>query len=132
AHNCRIDDLLLTALCRTLGDWTGRPRTVVDLRRHTREKVFGDIDLARTVGWLDTVHPIALVSEPGSTPATTLKSVKEALRAVPEGGLGWQLLRQSSDPLPQSPAELVFAYTGQLDEPSPATDGFTVLGPAGP
>ncbi|MGW0495850.1 amino acid adenylation domain-containing protein [Streptomyces sp. NPDC003007] len=132
AHNCRIDDILLSALGRTLGDWTGAPRTVVDLRRHTREQVFGDINLARTIGWLDTVHPVGLVSEPGSTPETTLKSVKEALRAVPEGGLGWQLLRQGNDPLPSSPAGLVFAYTGQLDEPSPAMDGFTVIGPAGP
>ncbi|MEU9332345.1 amino acid adenylation domain-containing protein [Streptomyces sp. NPDC048290] len=132
AHTCRIDDVLLSALGRTLGAWTGAPRTVIDLRRHTRERVFGDIELARTTGWLDTVHPVALVSEPGATPETALKSVKEALRAVPEGGLGWQLLRQGTDPLPPSPAELVFAYTGQVDEPSPATDGFTVTGPAGP
>lgn len=132
AHHCRIDDILLTALGRALGDWTGAPRHLVDLRRHTRDQVFGDINLARTVGRLDTVHPVALPSEPTSTPETTLKSVKEALRAVPEEGLGWQLLRQGNDPVPASPAGLVFEYTGQLDEPSPATDGFTVLGPAGP
>ncbi|MFD8807983.1 amino acid adenylation domain-containing protein [Streptomyces sp. NPDC059597] len=132
AHNCRIDELLLAALSRTLGDWTGSPRTLVDLRRHTRDRIFGDIDLARTVGWLDTVHPVGLVSEPDGTPETTLKSVKEALRAVPEGGLGWELLRQGNDPVPDSPAQLLFEYTGQLHEPSPATDGFTALGPAGP
>ncbi|MCH0563647.1 MULTISPECIES: non-ribosomal peptide synthetase [unclassified Streptomyces] len=132
AHSCRIDDILLTALSRTLADWTGTPRNLVDLRRHSRDQVFGDISLARTVGRLDTVHPVGLVSEPDSSPETTLKSVKEALRAVPEGGLGWQLLCQGNDPLSPSPARLVFEYTGQLDEPSPATDGFTVIGPAGP
>ncbi|MFF4832695.1 amino acid adenylation domain-containing protein [Streptomyces sp. NPDC001315] len=132
ALNCRIDDILLTALGRTLSDWSGDSRHVVDVRRHTRDHVFDDIDLTRTVGRLDTVHPVALVTEPGSAPETTLKSVKEALRAVPSGGIGWQLLRQGNDPVPPSPAGLVFDYTGQLDEPTPGTDGFTVTGePAG-
>ncbi|MFE9256486.1 amino acid adenylation domain-containing protein [Streptomyces sp. NPDC006879] len=132
AHDCRIDDILLTALGRTLGEWTGVPRHLVDLRRHTRDQVFDDINLARTVGWLETVHPVALVSAENNPPETTLKAVKEAMRAVPDGGLGWQLLHQGNDPLPPSPASVVFEYTGQLHEPSTATAGFTVTGPAGP
>ncbi|MFK8850912.1 condensation domain-containing protein [Streptomyces sp. Ac-502] len=60
------------------------------------------VDLARTVGWLTSVHPVRL--DPGTTDATGLRSggpaldrayrrVKEQLRAVPGNGLGHGLLR---------------------------------------
>ncbi|OKI02484.1 hypothetical protein A6A06_15750 [Streptomyces sp. CB02923] len=59
-------------------------------------------DLARTVGWLTSVHPVRL--DPGSADAARLRSggpaldrayrrVKEQLRAVPGNGIGYGLLR---------------------------------------
>jgi non-ribosomal peptide synthase protein (TIGR01720 family) len=124
AHDCRIDELLLTALSRSLSGWSGAPRHLVDLERHDREQIFDDVDLTRTVGWFSRTHPVALACDPGSSAKATLKTVKEALRAVPAGGIGWQLLRQAPDPVPDAPVQLAFTYLGQVDQP--ASSGFAV------
>lgn len=116
ALDCRVDELLLAVLGRTLRGWSGHARHLVDLERHHREQTFEDVDLTRTVGWFSRIYPVALACDPGSSPVGTLKAVKEALRTVPSGGIGWQLLHQDRDPVPSSPSELVFSYLGQLDQ----------------
>ncbi|MEU8756933.1 amino acid adenylation domain-containing protein [Streptomyces chartreusis] len=123
ALNCRVDDLLLTALGRTLTGWSGADRHLVDLERHDREQLFEDVDLTRTVGRFSRTHPVALTSGPGSAPLETLKAVKEALRTVPSGGIGWQLLRQDPEPVPDAPVDLSFTYFGNHSAPTPPTLG---------
>jgi amino acid adenylation domain-containing protein/non-ribosomal peptide synthase protein (TIGR01720 family) len=134
ALNCRINDLLLTALGRTLSAWSGAPRHLVDLEAHARDQRYDGVNLARTVGWVSTMHPVALVCEPGSSTAATLRTVKEALRAVPSGGVGWQLLRHGPDPVPDAPVELAFNYVGQVDQVMPVSAAFAPapepIGPA--
>ncbi|MBB2914114.1 amino acid adenylation domain-containing protein [Streptosporangium becharense] len=99
-----ITAALLTALGRTLSAWTGAERHLVDLERHDREPIFDDVDLTRTVGWFSRIHPVVL--DGASAP-----------EAAPLGGIGWQLLHHGSDPLPASPAELLFSYAGPVDQP---------------
>ena len=134
ALGCGIEDLLVTALSRTLSSWSGAHRHLVDLQGHAREQISDDVSLERTIGWLGTIHPVALVCDPDDSPEATLKTVKEALGAVPSGGIGWQLLRQGPDPIPAAPAELAFDYAGQLDQLMPALGGFAAapepIGPA--
>ncbi|MBD0421131.1 hypothetical protein H0H10_18570, partial [Streptomyces sp. TRM S81-3] len=51
-------------------------------------------DLSRTVGWFTSLYPVAV--DPGAhdtDPGTALKTVKEQLRAVPDKGIGYGLLR---------------------------------------
>ena len=70
-------------------------------------------------------------------PGAALKSVKEALRAVPGRGLGYGLLRYLGEPdvasrlaaLPQS--QILFNYLGQFDQVLPAGSlfGFAAEGP---
>ncbi|WP_443742837.1 amino acid adenylation domain-containing protein, partial [Streptomyces oryzae] len=103
-----IDDLLLTALSLAVTDWrrrrTGSPDTTVllEIEGHGREDVIDNADLARTVGWFTSVHPMRL--DPGSADVAALRHdgpaldrayrrVKEQLRAVPDNGLGYGLLR---------------------------------------
>ena len=109
ALNCRIDELLLAALSRTLTGWSGHPRHLVDVERHDRDPLFDDVDLTRTVGWFSVTHPLVLACDPDTAPGTTLKTVKETLRTVPTGGLGWQLLREAGEP-----AQLAFTYLGHV------------------
>ena len=128
---CRTEELLLTALGRTLAGWTGAARHIVEIQRHDREPFFEDVDLARTVGSIGVTHPVALVCEPDVALETTLKRVKEELRAVPSGGIGWQLLRRDREPVPEAAAGLGFSYLGDVSPPVP--DGCRVLpDPAGP
>jgi len=134
ALTCQLDELLLIALGRTLTDWTGADRHLVDVERPGRDKLFEDVDVSRTVGRFAATHPIALTCEPGSPAESSVKRVKEELRAVPADGFGWQLLRRDREPVPASPAAVHFTFAAA---PAPAKangadSGFTVLAdPAG-
>jgi non-ribosomal peptide synthetase component F len=93
AYRTQVNDVLLAALGRVLARWTGRGRVLVDLEGHGREEILDGIDLSRTVGWFTTLFPVALDVPEDPDWGTTLKSVKEQLRAVPRRGIGYGALR---------------------------------------
>jgi non-ribosomal peptide synthase protein (TIGR01720 family) len=125
AYNTQINDVLLTALGRSLEEWSGGEGVLVDVEGHGREEIFADVDVSRTVGWFSSTYPILLEgSKRGSwEPGKALSTVKEQLRAVPNRGLGYGLLRYLSKDeetrkrLREMPkAEIVFNYLGQVDQ----------------
>ncbi|EST38536.1 hypothetical protein N566_06915, partial [Streptomycetaceae bacterium MP113-05] len=79
-YRTQVNDVLISALGRTLADWTGADRLVLGLEGHGREELFDDLDLSRTVGWYTTHFPVALELPSGRAWAETIKSVKEQLR----------------------------------------------------
>ncbi|MGV6477736.1 amino acid adenylation domain-containing protein, partial [Azotobacter vinelandii] len=120
AYRTQINDLLLAALARVICRWTGRAPTLVRLEGHGREDLFDDLDITRTVGWFTSLFPVKLT--PRSEIADSIKTVKEQLRAVPNKGIGYGLLRylgsetarQTLQYLPHG--EIVFNYLGQFDQ----------------
>src|SRR5690606_8894787 len=62
--HAEINDVLLTALALAVADWRRgrgeRQDVLVDLEGHGREEVVPGVDLARTVGWFTTTHPVRL------------------------------------------------------------------------
>lgn len=124
ALNCRVDEILLAALSRALSAWSGATRHVIAVERHDREPLFEDVDVTRTVGRFTWAHPVVLTCEPGSSPESTLAAVRQAVRSVPAGGIGWPLLRHDAEPVPDAPAELSFGYLGQ--RPEPVSGAFTI------
>ncbi|MFO5783281.1 condensation domain-containing protein, partial [Klebsiella pneumoniae] len=60
AYRTQVNDLLLTALARVIGRWTGQADTLIQLEGHGREELFEDIDLTRTVGWFTSLFPLRL------------------------------------------------------------------------
>ncbi len=135
-YNTQINDVLLTALLRAFSGWTGGRALLVDLEGHGREDLFEDIQIFRTVGWFTSLFPVFLELEPGyrNLPGETLKSVKEQLRAIPRQGLGYGMLRYTSEDaetraqlqaLPR--AQVLFNYLGQLDQTLPQASPFRLL-----
>lgn len=118
-YRTRINDLLLAALARVLGRWNGLDDIVVELESHGREDRFPGIDLSRSVGWFTSQFPVRLAAI--AKPAAAIKTVKEQLRQVPGGGLGYGVLRQLAAPalrecLHSLPRPAVsFNYFGQFD-----------------
>ncbi|MFL6612056.1 MAG: condensation domain-containing protein, partial [Pseudomonas sp.] len=120
AYRTQVNDLLLTALARVLCRWSQHESVLVQLEGHGREALFDDIDLTRTVGWFTSVYPLRLCPS-GDDVGTSIKAIKEQLRAVPHKGLGYGVLRYLADigtreamaVLPQ--ATITFNYLGQLD-----------------
>lgn len=124
AYGTRINDILLAALVDAFEPWTGSRSLLIELEGHGREHVVAeDVDLSRTVGWFTTVFPVWLDLERSSDPGPALQHVKEQLREIPNGGIGYGLLRYlSSDPEARAAlggqlrADVVFNYLGQFDQ----------------
>jgi non-ribosomal peptide synthase protein (TIGR01720 family) len=128
AYHTQINDALLTALARAFADWTGQDLLVVDLEGHGRDAIMEDVDISRTAGWFTTIFPVLLSLSDGSDVVQSLRAIKEQLRAIPNRGIGYGLLRHSSDDkeiverlraMPQ--AEVNFLYLGQFEQTSDAS-----------
>ena len=121
AYRTQINDVLLTALAIGLQSWTGRDVHRIDMEGHGREEWVGSLDVSRTVGWFTTLYPLILDLEGTADEGAALKRVKEDLRALPERGLSYGVLRYTAaDPavgrqLASGHSELLFNYLGQFD-----------------
>jgi non-ribosomal peptide synthase protein (TIGR01720 family) len=122
AYNTQINDVLLTALVQAFAKWTGERKLRVDIRNNSREKIFKDVNLSRTVGLFSTCFPVLLDTTESSEVGDSLVAIKEYLRGIPNSGIGYGVLQYlSSDreiqsklqALPQS--EVSFNYLGQYD-----------------
>ncbi|MFD4990308.1 amino acid adenylation domain-containing protein, partial [Streptomyces sp. NPDC058374] len=115
-YRTQVNDVLLTALARTLRGWTGRDRLAVHLEGHGREDLFDDLDLTRTVGWFTSMYPVALALPEGGAWGEAVMAVKEQLRAIPDRGIGYGALRHLGGALPDHPEPRIsFNYLGRLD-----------------
>ncbi|MGZ7457996.1 non-ribosomal peptide synthase/polyketide synthase [Pseudomonas sp. Ma2-10] len=119
-YRTQVNDLLLTALARTLSRWTGHESALIQLEGHGREELFDDIDLTRTVGWFSSLFPVRLT--PTADLSGSIKAIKQQLREIPGKGLGYGLLRYMGDAATQAAlaalpqARVTFNYLGQFDQ----------------
>ncbi len=123
AYNTQINDLLLSALAGALAQWSAGSGVLIDLESHGREELFDVLDLTRSVGWFTALFPLYLKVNADARPGETIKAIKEQLRAVPQRGLGYGILRYLTQDkevtaqlaaLPQP--QMSFNYLGQVDQ----------------
>ncbi|HEV2682242.1 MAG TPA: condensation domain-containing protein, partial [Rhodanobacter sp.] len=135
----QVNDILLSAFAVAVADWRRRhtdshvSNVLLDLEGHGRETGGTDIhsagiDLSRTVGWFTSLFPLRLdlagidlddALRGGHALGRTIKRVKEQLRALPDHGLGYGLLRYlDSDAAPKlaafSEPQISFNYLGRF------------------
>jgi len=129
AYRTQMNDMLLSALALTLAEWTERDRFLIDLESHGRQDVVDGADLTRTIGWFTAKYPIVLKKDQESL-GHLIKSVKEQLRAIPNQGFGYGVLKhlrkdELSNRLGDLPnAEIAFNYLGQFDSHASGTHWF--------
>ncbi|MBL3550485.1 non-ribosomal peptide synthase/polyketide synthase, partial [Chryseobacterium sp. KMC2] len=110
-YQTRINDLLLSALASALTELTGESRHAVLLESHGREDVFPHLDITETLGWFTSMYPLLL--ETGENLNDTVVLTKEALRSIPDNGIGYgSLVGYTQYELPK----ISFNYLGQLDQ----------------
>jgi amino acid adenylation domain-containing protein/non-ribosomal peptide synthase protein (TIGR01720 family) len=144
AFHAGVDDVLLCALALALLCWrnqqhehdqAGEGGVLVDVEGHGRhEQLAPAVDLSRTLGWFTTLYPVRLdlsginlkdALAGGPAAGAALKQVKEQLRAIPDHGVGYGLLRylnsQTSPSLAALPSpQIVFNYLGRFPVPQPS------------
>ncbi|WP_264349529.1 non-ribosomal peptide synthetase [Streptomyces milbemycinicus] len=122
-----VDDGLLAALTLAVVGWRRR-RGIADdssvllrVEGHGREEqVVPGADVSRTVGWFTSVFPVRLdiggadprqVLEDSRAAGDMIGRIREQLRALPDKGIGYGLLRYAN---PETAAELEPCSTGQI------------------
>ncbi|MCP4153926.1 MAG: non-ribosomal peptide synthetase, partial [bacterium] len=126
---------------------------LINLEGHGREPIIEDVDINRTVGWFTTQYPVLLdlehaagYREDGEVYLSyAIKSVKEALRRIPDKGINYGILKYLTadrchrrEPVtdgfydvptetPSNSAEISFNYLGQFGEES--APGFFEISP---
>ncbi|KOG49416.1 non-ribosomal peptide synthetase [Streptomyces decoyicus] len=107
AFHAGVNDILLSGLALAVLEWRRRwggtgSQVLVDLEGHGREEILPGTDLTRTVGWFTSMYPVRLdpgeydrsdVWAGGSGMGRTVKRIKEQLRAFPDNGMGFGMLR---------------------------------------
>ncbi|WP_116107049.1 non-ribosomal peptide synthetase [Lewinella sp. IMCC34191] len=113
AYGTRAEELLLTAVLRTVRSHFDGPDLCLNVERHGREALDSEADIGETVGWFTASYPLTF-HLPGTDPGPDIISTKETLRAVPDQGIGYGVLRYlgGHDELDQQP-RLYFNYLGQ-------------------
>ena len=131
ATGARPNEVLLASVAAALHRWVGGPAVRIDVEGHGRgETVLPDVDLSRTVGWFTVVYPIAVPFDRPGGAWTTVDAVRERLRSVPRGGLGYGLLKEARSPGASAStarkleSEVSFNYLGQIDQAVPASGAF--------
>lgn len=90
AYSTRPDELLTTAVGLAAAEIAGTDRASISVEGHGRPAGIDGIDLTSTTGWFTAQYPIPV--ERQSTDAA-IKSVKDTMRSIPNGGIGFGVLR---------------------------------------
>ncbi|MBQ1117161.1 non-ribosomal peptide synthetase [Streptomyces sp. C3-3] len=132
AFHAQIKDVLLAAYTVAVASWRARRQptqgnaVLVEMEGHGREPVVEGADLGRTVGWFTSSYPVRL--NPGQldwndfwgggrTVESALDAVRAQLAELPDGGIGYGMLRYLNE---RTRSELAALRTPQL--------GFNYLG----
>ncbi len=148
AFHCGPNDGLLAGVALAVAAWrrgrgVAESSVLVNMEGHGREEaVVPGADLSRTVGWFTTIFPVQVgvggidlddAFAGGAGAAQAVKAVKEQLRAVPDRGVGYGLLRylnaETAGRLAQSPdGQIGFNYLGRFGTDMPEGDqGWTPI-----
>ncbi|WP_253829857.1 non-ribosomal peptide synthetase [Prauserella aidingensis] len=163
AYRTGTDEVLLAALALALRSVRARTSTTpatnarpaafgITVESHGRDAVTPGADLSRTIGWFTAEFPVRVPADAlrtdaelrdalagGEAAGRLLREAKEARRAVPDGGIGYGILRHLDDgaELDVPPPEVLLNYLGRFaasdggDWRLPEREAFGVLEPEG-
>jgi non-ribosomal peptide synthase protein (TIGR01720 family) len=123
AYNTRTIELILAGLFAAIREVTGKSAVSLDLEGNGREalpqggdKKINTIDLSRSIGWFTSLYPFVLSEIPASWGDLIIK-VKEQLRRIPRGGVGYGVLKYIHRSMPDAPNnDFIFNYLGEFTE----------------
>jgi amino acid adenylation domain-containing protein/non-ribosomal peptide synthase protein (TIGR01720 family) len=129
SYNMSAEEILIGSVVLALAEWSGGSSFLLEVERNMRDYPVSDVDVSRTVGWFAAAFPVVVNIAGVSDPMDTLKMVKDQLRRVPNGGIGYSVLRYlSSDAairmtLSSIPSpEVRFSFRDQVNQIATASE----------
>jgi amino acid adenylation domain-containing protein/non-ribosomal peptide synthase protein (TIGR01720 family) len=95
-HDCEVREAIMTALGRAVCGWTGKDSLLVEVEGHGREGLLDGVDVSRTIGRCSTLWP-AYIKLGQDEAAESVGAVRAGMRACPNRGIGYGMLRYLSD-----------------------------------
>lgn len=124
-YHAAVEETLLCALALACARRFTVSRLRLTLESHGRSDRDDRVDLTRTVGWLTAEYPLFIdwSDAEATQPWQVMRAVKRVLRAVPDRGIGYGVLRYldeiNADPLAeweaQSAPDILFNYLGRFE-----------------
>ena len=110
-YHTKTEELLITALMLGFEKWADIKTLCLGLEKHGRK--YSEMDLSDTVGWFTTYFPVSLKIEDGTKFKSSIISIKEKLRSIPNGGIGFGALcyLKKLEALTQKP-QVIFNFLG--------------------
>ncbi|NQZ07283.1 MAG: amino acid adenylation domain-containing protein [Algicola sp.] len=123
AYNSSVEQLLLTATLIALSEWTDSDNIRIDMEGHGRNGHADQLDLSNTLGWFTAIYPVRFCAIAQHDMVETLKSVKQQIKLVPQGGVGYGVLKYLFEDA---------CVTGQLAYEDKASISFNYMGQVRP
>ncbi|WP_457934200.1 amino acid adenylation domain-containing protein [Pseudoalteromonas sp. SCSIO 43210] len=123
-YRTHINELLLSGMHLGLCRWGGLDSVKFIFESHGRDVPFSDQDISQTLGWFTSFYPVYIEqANEGQDIQAHLKQVilkvKETLRAIPNNGLGYGLLKynhnEANAQLSHDYQSVAFNYLGVFD-----------------
>jgi non-ribosomal peptide synthase protein (TIGR01720 family) len=113
-NKTRIDDILLSAVNIAFSKLTDSGTdNVLLMESHGRQEFMPDIDVTKTMGWFASPYPVKLPPVRREI-ETLISDVKEALREIPNEGIGFNALYLYREQKAEMPA-VYFNYQGEFE-----------------
>ncbi|MEO0572695.1 MAG: amino acid adenylation domain-containing protein [Bacteroidota bacterium] len=117
AYSTTIDELLTLCLADCIASWSKEEKVLLSLERHGRESINSDMDFSNTVGWFTSFFPVLFEFPAEFTLQQRIITVKEKLRKIAHGGIGYGLLRYlAKEKGLEGDPKIVFNYLGIWNE----------------
>lgn len=120
AYNTKGEDILLAALGLTIKNNLNIDKMVIDIISNAREGAVENLDVSRTVGCFESIHPFLLDISVSNSISDQIKSVKESNRRLPKRGIGYNILKNIVDNEGRKSietnriADISFSYLGEF------------------
>lgn len=118
AYHTEINDLFMTAIYRAFQNNFSKNKVAIDVELHGRQGINKETpDLNQTVGWFTSMYPVYLEVADNFELGQQIKEIKEQIRAVPNKGLGYGILKYLSEKISgDHTPSISLNYLGQLDD----------------
>ena len=111
--NTKTEELLITAFVDAISNWSNNEKITIGFERHGRETENSNLDVSKTVGWFTSYFPLQFIHQSLNSIDNKIIAVKEKMRSIPNGGIGYGGLRYLKKSLGKiKNPEIVFNYLG--------------------